>query len=150
LNTLLAIDLSSLVSKGFVERAVEVASSLLLSAVCGLDSSATKSSMHATSPVQASAFQIMSLPAISGLVSTFSGSLSVIASSASTSPPEVMSVPFGCSPGVGQNVGVAVKVDSDYEGFSPTLDFSEVGSDSFSVSYLGAATLGERLCFLFR
>lgn len=83
LNTLLAIDLSSLLYKGFVERAIEVALFLLLPAGCGLDSSTPKSSMHTTSPVQASAFPIMSLPAISGVVSTLFGSPSVIASSAS-------------------------------------------------------------------
>jgi hypothetical protein len=42
-------------------------------------------------------------------------------------------------------VGVAVKVDSDSDGFSQALDFLEVGPDSFSVSSLGAVALGERL-----
>jgi hypothetical protein len=58
-----------------------------------------------------------------------------------------VSVPFGRSLGAGQNVGVAVKVDSVSEGFSLALDFSEVGLDSFGVSSFGAAVLGERLCF---
>jgi hypothetical protein len=88
--------------------------------------------MHASSLMQAYAFPSMSLPAISGLVSAFFGSPSAIASSAS---------------GVGQNVGVAVKVDSETEGFSSVLDFSEVGLDSLSVPSLGVAVLGERLPF---
>jgi hypothetical protein len=41
-----------------------------------------------------------------------------------------VSVPFGFS-------------DLDYKGFSPSLDFSEVGSNSFDVSSLGAAALGK-------
>lgn len=44
-------------------------------------------------------------------------------------------------------MGVAVKVDSDSKWFSSALDFFEVASDSFSVSSLGAAVLGERLRF---
>jgi len=44
-------------------------------------------------------------------------------------------------------VGVAVKVDSNSEWFSLALNFFEVASDSFSVSSLGAAVLGERLHF---
>jgi hypothetical protein len=49
-----------------------------------------------------------------------------------------VSVPFGCS-----------NLDSKgfSEGFSPALNFSEVGLDSFGASSLRAATLGERLCF---
>jgi hypothetical protein len=51
LNTLLAVDLYSLVSEGFAKWAVEVAHSLLLPARFGADSFAPKSSMYASSPV---------------------------------------------------------------------------------------------------
>jgi len=147
LNTSLAIDLSSLVSEGFAERAVEVAASLLLPAGSRPDSSAPESSMHASSPLKAFAFPGMSLSEISGPVSACFGSPSAIASSASAPPLEAVGVPFGCSSGAGQNVDAAVKVDSDSDGFSPALDFSKVRSDSFDVSSLGAAVLGKRFRF---
>jgi hypothetical protein len=114
LNTSLAADLSLLVSKGFEKQAVEVAHSLLLPVGSGLDSSAPESSMYASSPVQSSVFPGMSLSAISGPVSAFSGSPFAIGSFAFAPPPEAMSVPFGCS-------------NLDSEGFSPALDFSEIG-----------------------
>jgi len=59
------------------------------------------------------------------------GSPYAIASSAFASPPEAMRVPFGCS-------------NLDSKGFSPALDFSEVGLNSFGVYSLGAAAFGRK------
>jgi hypothetical protein len=71
LNTSLAADLSSLVFEGCAKWVVEVAHSLLLPTRVGPDSSASESSMYASSPVQVSVFPGMSMLAISSLVSAF-------------------------------------------------------------------------------
>jgi hypothetical protein len=134
LNTPLPVNLSSIVSEGFAKWAIEVAHSLLLPAGSRSYSYAPDSSMYTSSPVQAYVFPGMSLPAISGPVSAFSGSPSAIASSAYAPPLEKVSVPFGCS-------------DLDSKGFSPALDLSEVGSNSFNASAFRAVALGERLSF---
>jgi hypothetical protein len=117
LNTSFIANLS--VFEGFANWAVDAVHSLLLPAWSGPVSSA---------PEFVSAFPCVSLPAISSPCSAFSGSPFVIASSSE------VSVPFGCS-----------DVDSKgfSEGFSPTLEFSEVGSD-FGVFSLGVTTLGEK------
>jgi hypothetical protein len=96
LNMSLPADLSSHVFEGFSGWAVEVAPCLLLPTGFGTDASALESSMHASSPVQASTFPGMLLLVISSLVSTFSGSPSAIASSTSALPPKAVGVPFGC------------------------------------------------------
>jgi hypothetical protein len=76
-----------------------------------------------STPESASAFLGRSLSAISSPCSAFSGSPLAIAS------PSEVNVPFGC-------------LNLDSKGFSPALEFSEVGSNS-KVSSLGATALGE-------
>jgi len=102
------------------------------------DSSVSKSPVHASSPVQASAF----LHCQQSLVLTFSRSPFAIAPSASAPSLEAVSVPFGCFSRAGQNVDVAVKVDSDTKEYSSTLNFSEVGLDIFAASSLGCGCVG--------